>query len=223
MQTVGAAEQVTQVEIASGISKLDLVVALLRRGWTGGQPDVAFICGAERVFVCSAAPPISYFTCLIRCQELFDKGVVEIPHGAKDLFYQALLRLSGEALQELLRRVALNNVDDAWLKEQVKNVTHPPSLTWAIRRLTRKGMCKCSCHTLRLWSLCCWTELQSNGSVRKLRSSEDRLIKSSSTIAPPPQAASVFMRTALRTTITTVSCGKIAQRMPPGETSSHTF
>lgn len=120
VRTVGTASQMIQNGNASCTSKLDLVVALFQRQWVPGQPGVAFTNAGERLFVCSHIRPTSYFACLIRCAELFEKGIVEIPHRAQDLAYQAMVRLSGEALAKFLRRLALGDFEEVWLKAHFK-------------------------------------------------------------------------------------------------------
>ena len=64
--------------------------------------------GGDLVFVRDLRRPTSYFLSLALGDELFEKGVIEVPHTKTDIYYKSLLRLSGATLREFL----LGDVDD---------------------------------------------------------------------------------------------------------------
>ena len=119
-QTVGEAIQAMRVDFSVCSSKLDSVLALLRQEWRPNADAVPFVSGGPKHFLCIQTRPASYFTCLVVSEHLFAKGIVDIPHNARDLVYQAMLRLTGEALVLFLERVQRGALEDAWLKEQLK-------------------------------------------------------------------------------------------------------
>lgn len=109
-----------RVDACASTSKLDMVLTLLRHGWVSGQPAMGLVRGGEKVFLASMSRPASYFQCLLRSAILFNSGVECIPHDARDLVYQGLLRLSGDALVAFLERLASGGADDQWLRTQLK-------------------------------------------------------------------------------------------------------
>ena len=125
-QTVGEAIQAMRVDFCVCSSKLDSVLTLIRQGWRhGGDEAVAFVPDGEKCFQCNPLRPASYFTCLVVSGDLFAKGISAIPHDAKDLVYQAMLRFTGEQLTVFLERLARAALDDKWLKQQLKGSTMP--------------------------------------------------------------------------------------------------
>ena len=120
VQKVARPTQVVKIDECNVSSKLDCVLHLLRHGWVHGEPVGPFEEHGSYNFVCARLRPTSYFVCLLRHVELFAKGVQSIPHGAKDLHYQCLLRLHGLALQELLGMQASGGAEDAWCRQQLK-------------------------------------------------------------------------------------------------------
>jgi len=85
-------------------SKLDIVMSLLLKSWTPGVgvPE-PYQSHSPKTFICDLHKAASYFACLALAADLFGKGIAEIPHNEKDLYYQCLLRLRGSSLEEFLR------------------------------------------------------------------------------------------------------------------------
>eukprot|EP00959_Pyramimonas_sp_CCMP1952_P147303 3082837-Pyramimonas_sp.AAC.1 len=104
VQTNGQPKQILHIDEYDGRSKLDLVIALLRSGWspTPGTPRTYKKYSGRRTcpknFVLGIRKPSSHFMRLLEADQLFARGVVQIVHDGKDLHYQALLRLHGEEL-----------------------------------------------------------------------------------------------------------------------------
>ena len=107
-------------EVCACTSKLVSVLRLLRQGWGAGDVLVPYAAGEDRLFACSALRPTSYFTCLVRADDLFARGIGVVPHDAKGLAYQAMLRLDGVDLVRFLMCLARNDVDEAWVIKQLK-------------------------------------------------------------------------------------------------------
>ena len=95
LQTVGSPRQVLRQDAWSGSSKLDVVVALLRDGWTEG-PRAPYKRGAVKKFIPERTRPLSYFMCVMQVDGIFAKGLKALRHDLKDYQYQCLLRLSGQ-------------------------------------------------------------------------------------------------------------------------------
>jgi hypothetical protein len=105
VQKVGLPSQVFWRDEFAVASKLDLVLALLRKGWVAEAPAVPYAAGGDRKFLPNRVRPTSYFHCLLMARELFRKGVPDISHDLTDIHYQCMLRLHGDALLEFLRRL----------------------------------------------------------------------------------------------------------------------
>ena len=104
-------------------SKLAIMIYLRMRGWASSdelsaQPHV--LSGGDLVFVRDLRRPTSYFLSLALGNELFEKGVIEVPHTKTDIYYKSLLRLSGATLREFL----LGDVDDVWCRRALRDA--PP-------------------------------------------------------------------------------------------------
>ena len=121
IQNVGKPLQVIKHDSYSPTSKLDLVLALLRHGWVAQASPEPFKPGAPKNFTSSRLRPTSYFYCLVTHAALFANGVRCIPHDAKDLYYQCLLRLRGNALSDFLERHSSGNADDHWSRQHLKD------------------------------------------------------------------------------------------------------
>ena len=120
LQLVSDPVQMIMADVCTCTSKLDLVLWLLRHGWVAGDVLAPYAQGDDRIFACSSFRPTSYFTCLVRSDDLFARGIVSVPHDAKDLVYQAMLRLDGDALADFLSCLARNVLDERWLRGQLK-------------------------------------------------------------------------------------------------------
>ena len=99
------------------------MINLRMRGWASSdelsaQPHV--LSGGDLVFVRDRRRPTSYFLSLALGDELFEKGVIEVPHTKTDIYYKSLLRLSGATLREFL----LGDVDDVWCRRALRDA--PP-------------------------------------------------------------------------------------------------
>jgi len=109
------------VRIADGTSfnsKLDVVLSLVRKGWLAADKCKLkpYEKGQVRVFILQWKMPMSYFVCLLSEDELFGKGIKQIPHYEKDCYYQCLLRLREQRLREFLERA----VDQKWCLEELR-------------------------------------------------------------------------------------------------------
>ena len=100
-------------------SKLDLVIHLLVQGWVPhAKPAIHNVGSGENRFVSSFARPLSYFACLYLLDELSVKGVKQLPHFEKDLYYQCVLRLRGAQLTEFRNH---GQFDTAWCRRAVRD------------------------------------------------------------------------------------------------------
>ena len=120
VQSAGLPMQIIRVDRCSPNSKLDVVLGLLRLGWTAGAARANYQPGGRTLFVCSWLRPTSYFNCLLNSAELFSKGVPSIPHKAISIHYQCMLRLQGRALAEFLAKFASDEAGDAVCRKLLK-------------------------------------------------------------------------------------------------------
>ena len=127
IQNVGNPTQVIRLDHCGGESKLDLVLHLLRQGWTDTVPEATtgYFIDSPQEFNCSAMRPTSYFKCLAVAAGLFEKGVENVPHKWNDLHYQCLLRLHGDALKMFLDKMALGEFEDKWARQHLKTSGDP--------------------------------------------------------------------------------------------------
>ena len=88
-------------------------------GWrTSNELPAAFVQGKPRALASGWHHPKSYFVALIHINDIFKKGVKEILHGNKDVYYRCLLRLPAEPLLKML--LAMAGKSDAWFRGQLK-------------------------------------------------------------------------------------------------------
>ena len=119
VQTVNKPAQVMFLDICRSPTKLNMAVMLIRHGWVAGSPEEGFKRGDPKVFIADKLKPTSYFNCLTRAEELFAKGVKVVEHNWKDVHYQCLLRLEGNALKEFLRKMELGP-EDGWCRRMLQ-------------------------------------------------------------------------------------------------------
>lgn len=126
VQTNGDPVQLIQVDEYAQESKLDVILALLRRGWAHvGSVPPPYKRTREKHLIQHMRKPSSYYVCLLEADQLFARGVSEVKHDGKDLYYQALLRLDGERLAEFLRKLQAG-VDSRWCRRALKDKTACP-------------------------------------------------------------------------------------------------
>ena len=127
LATVGEPVQMMRVERFQDNSKLDMVLALLRKGWSAGNPAGPYELTSRKVFVTTMLRPASYWLCLLKAPELFGKRVPRIPHDCRDLEYQAMLRLTGNALMDFLQKME-QGFDENWIRKHLKDHADPRAI-----------------------------------------------------------------------------------------------
>ena len=65
-------------------NKLHMMMQLMLEGWTPGRPEAPIRDGGQRAFRMSR--PLSYYACILKRQDIWAKGVFEIPHLQVDHF-----------------------------------------------------------------------------------------------------------------------------------------
>ena len=99
-------------------NKLHLMIELQLHGWIPGRP--AAPAAHDSVdFVFLMGKSVAYYACLLECEMIWAKGVVNIPHDKTDGFYKCLLQFDGAKLQQMLA----NGEDKphAWYMLQLKD------------------------------------------------------------------------------------------------------
>ena len=111
--------QVLHVDEFKDESKLDMALALLRRGWRPADGEEEWVVGGPSLFYVDLSRPASYFLCLLSCELLQSRGVSSIRHAAPDAYYQMLLRCKAAAIAEALRH---GDWSQAFFQQQLKGL-----------------------------------------------------------------------------------------------------
>ena len=102
---VGNPAQVLFLDSYSRGSKLDLVLALRRGGWTSCDPRKDLEPQTPKEFIGGHHKPLSYFLVMLQSGLLFESGVQRIPHHLKDFHCLCFLRLHGQQLLDVCRKL----------------------------------------------------------------------------------------------------------------------
>ena len=71
-------------------------------GWQPGNPKDSYKRGDEQLYWQRFDRPLTYFIALYSAERVFHKGVGEIKHNQKDMYYRILLTVKAEAILGLL-------------------------------------------------------------------------------------------------------------------------
>ena len=95
------------------LPKLVVIFMLREAGWTKDANVEAYDSGMPLKYI-SDTRPKSYYVALLKCDEVFDKGVLCIEHKAKDHYYRCLLNLSSDQLVAILDGDPNVQPDEYW-------------------------------------------------------------------------------------------------------------
>ena len=87
---------------AWGLPKVYYMFRLREDGWQPGNPKDSYKRGDEQLYWQRFDRPLTYFIALYSAERVFHKGVGEIKHNQKDMYYRILLTVKAEAILGLL-------------------------------------------------------------------------------------------------------------------------
>lgn len=103
------------------MSKVELVLALIRGGWAyDGFVEASWCPGQPKRFQALLSRPRSYFMALLDCDRIVANGVESIQQGECDGYYRCLFSLQGDKLGAILNVCPEEPRSNAWYLDKLK-------------------------------------------------------------------------------------------------------